>query len=804
VGFRASARFGTTVHPAQVVALAAALLTLLPLRMSVSGDPGIAYFALGWGACGVNATIATAISVRVAMTAALGPAARRFWRHMSLTIVLVTLGVVNECVITLRGNPVDPPGTASLYLVVPCLASLLVLLRGLLVLPSAPRSRGEWLTFALDAGTVLVGSSLTAWHLTALSIGEGQTLTAASVPIVGLLAVGFTGVLVALKLTFAGVVEVDLGSLRLLATAALVGGLLGAVSVVSTADRPTDVTYVPVTWSLLFVIGSAFRQSRATASATTPATPAGPAGRSTVRVFALLPYLAVAVTDGLLLTNTGHDRESTILASGAVVLTGFVLVRQIVASRALTRALSRLDTTVGELRSSQSLLTFQASHDALSGLPNRTLLRGHIDDALSAAGDPGEVAVALVDLDDFKVVNDRLGHEIGDELLVGTAARLSAAMVTGDMVARLGGDEFAIVFTGLPDCPEWDGARGLRQRLERVLGALTEPLDVAGHELLVRASMGVARAAAGARPEELLRRADVAMYKAKETTGSSWSPYEDELDALATRHAEVGAGLRRGLDNDEFRLLYQPIVSLPDGRAVGAEALVRWQHPDAGPISPAEFIPIAENSGLIVPLGQWVLTEACRQAARWRADLGAQAPAYVSVNISPRQLAEERIVADVAATLADAGLPAACLMLEVTETAVFGGGPALVALDGLRALGVRIALDDFGTGHSSLGVLLSCPVDVLKLDKSFVDEITGSGREVVIATFLCDVARGLDLQTVAEGVETAAQARRLYELGYELAQGYLFARPLTVADLTALFEATPVAVAQFDGLRTTV
>jgi EAL domain-containing protein (putative c-di-GMP-specific phosphodiesterase class I) len=277
------------------------------------------------------------------------------------------------------------------------------------------------------------------------------------------------------------------------------------------------------------------------------------------------------------------------------------------------------------------------------------------------------------------------------------------------------------------------------------------------------------------------------MYQAKQTGGSGWAGYTVDMDQDAIQSARIGAALRHGLLHEEFQLFYQPVVTLPEGRIVGAEALLRWRDPDTGlPVPPDTFIPIAERSGLIVPLGLWVRPLAWRMVAAWRAELGDRAPEYVSDNVSPRQLVEESFVDDVAMALADYGLPASALLVEVTETAVFEGGPALATLEGLRALGVRIALDDFGTGHSSLGLLLSCPVDVLKLDKSFVDDITSNGRQAVIAAGLCNVARGLDLETVAEGVETAAQAERLYELGYEAAQGHHFAKALPVEEVTAL------------------
>jgi diguanylate cyclase (GGDEF)-like protein len=397
--------------------------------------------------------------------------------------------------------------------------------------------------------------------------------------------------------------------------------------------------------------------------------------------------------------------------------------------------------------------------------------------------------VVLIDLDDFKAVNDRLGHVLGDALLVIVGRRLSACVRPEDTVARLGGDEFALLLRGVSAAD----ATGV---LERVGAALEQPVSVGGLDLLVQSSIGVAGAVPGIDPAELLRRADLAMYAAKERGKGRHAWYEPALDRQAANDAQLGAELRQALDRGEFFLLYQPVVRLPDGQPAGAEALVRWRHPERGLVRPDLFIGAAERTGLISPLGDWILNEACQQAARWLRAFGATQPWRVSVNISARQLREPGIAARVAAALRAADLPADRLMVEVTETAVFDNGPAVEALSEISALGVAVALDDFGTGHSSLGLLRTTPVDVLKVDKSFVDGITGSTEESVIATAMIQITEGLHLGAVAEGVETSAQARRLHELGYRLAQGFHFARPMPGADVGAMLagEARRVAV----------
>jgi diguanylate cyclase (GGDEF)-like protein len=387
--------------------------------------------------------------------------------------------------------------------------------------------------------------------------------------------------------------------------------------------------------------------------------------------------------------------------------------------------------------------------------------------------------VVLVDLDDFKGVNDRLGHVVGDRLLMVLADRLRAGVGPDDLVCRLGGDEFALLLHG----PAPAGV------LTRLATALERPVPVPPHDLLIRCSAGYASVGAeprcGAAPgragvdaTELLRRADVAMYAAKEGGKGHAVQYRPEHDRRAENDAQLGADLRQGLDRGEFHLLYQPVVRLPDGGVVGVEALVRWRHPSGRIVPPGEFVAAAERTGLIVPLGEWVLRAACRHGCGWLRRHGSSRLWTVAVNISARQLREPGFADTVADVLRETGLPAERLTVEVTETAVFDNEPAVAALVAISGLGVRISLDDFGTGHSSLGLLRSCPVDVLKVDKSFVDDITGSSGEAVIATAMIQIADGLRLSAVAEGVETGEQAARLYELGYRLAQGYHFARPM--------------------------
>ena len=427
---------------------------------------------------------------------------------------------------------------------------------------------------------------------------------------------------------------------------------------------------------------------------------------------------------------------------------------------------------ITETRQVQERLSYEASHDVLTGLANRALFGDRVARSV-ADPDPGHVlSIVLVDLDDFKTVNDTLGHAAGDGLLVAVAERMRQSVRPGDTVARLGGDEFAILFEGL-------GADAVDRVLIRIAEALLIPVPVDEHLLSVRASFGVVDGHSGDDAGELLRQADIAMYAAKERGEGGHQRYLPGMQARGAERSRQNQALRAALDNEELVLHYQPVVSLPDGRITGAEALVRWQHPERGLLGPGEFISGAEQSGLIVPLGRWVLREACRQAAGWRVSHGATAPATVSVNVSPLQLQHAGFAADVTAALAAAELPAHCLTVEITESTAVGGGATQRTLTELRDLGVRLSLDDFGTGASTLSLLVECPVDQIKLDRSFVPGPPAIAQAVV------QLARALGVEAVAEGVETAEQAALLTALGYERAQGYYFARPMPAAALCA-------------------
>lgn len=435
------------------------------------------------------------------------------------------------------------------------------------------------------------------------------------------------------------------------------------------------------------------------------------------------------------------------------------------------------DTT--ERRLLNLRLRYEATHDALTGLPNRTLFFERLEKALNA-GDGQRFGLCYLDLDGFKTINDSLGHAAGDRLLVEVADRLqSCATAPGEMVARLGGDEFVALTTGPGTEQEVD------ELAERIMNALVTPVSIDGRDLLVRGSIGIVEGPAGERtPAEVLRSADITMYRAKSAGGNRSELADPEADArVITRHGLTTA-LPTALDRGEFFIEYQPLVHLGDGSVRGAEALVRWLHPQHGVLGPDRFIPLAEHTGLIVPLGRWVLEESVRQAREWRerhADEAACGPLRINVNLSPCQLTHPGLVQDTVDILERVGIAPDSLCLEVTESALIGADDDLLKpLRRLHEMGVDIALDDFGTGYSNLANLRRLPVSILKLDRSFTQSMQRFPADPVdlkIVEGIVSLAHSLDLAVTVEGVETGAQAEQLRILGCDTAQGWYYARP---------------------------
>jgi diguanylate cyclase (GGDEF)-like protein len=431
----------------------------------------------------------------------------------------------------------------------------------------------------------------------------------------------------------------------------------------------------------------------------------------------------------------------------------------------------------------QEQLWHQAFHDPLTGLPNRALFRDRLEHALARAGRQIEpVGVLVLDIDNFKVINDSLGHPQGDALLLAVAERLRNCLRSGDTAARLGGDEFTVLVEDVGQLSE------LTEVAERIAEALRRPIQLDGRQVVASASIGIALSSPNKPAEALMRDADLAMYRAKTNGKARWELFDDTLEVQAMERLDMETDLRRALEREEFCVYYQPIVSLPEGCVVELEALVRWRHPDRGMVQPGAFIPVAEETGLIVPLGQWVLEQACRQARIWRDAASANAKIVMSVNLSARQFQHPTLVADIKRAVRESGLEPKALKLEITESVLMQDAEStLVTLHALKALGIQLAIDDFGTGYSSLTYLKRFPIDTLKIDRSFVDGLGQDAQDTAIVRSVVALAKTLNLSVTGEGVETVQQQLHLEELGCDLAQGYMFARPSPPEMLDAMF-----------------
>ena len=445
----------------------------------------------------------------------------------------------------------------------------------------------------------------------------------------------------------------------------------------------------------------------------------------------------------------------------------------------LVRANEQLRNEITERERSEAQTYYIAHHDALTGLGNRVLFRQQVNDALDRVRRSNEsLAILFIDLDGFKGINDSLGHSIGDGLLKCVADRLRDCVRETDVIARLGGDEFAIVQTA-NEQPQ--GAAALASRLIEVIG---KPCLVEGHQLLAGASIGIAVAAPGQFEQELLlRSADLAMYRAKGDGRGVYRFFEPEMDARAQARRLLELELRHAMHENAFELYYQPLFSFERSRITGLEALLRWEHPRRGLVLPAEFVPLAEEIGLIVPLGEWVLRRACADAVNWPEEIS------VSVNLSPVQFKSEGLVKVVSDALTDTGLAASRLELEITESVLLDKTNSnLATLNELRGLGVRISLDDFGTGYSSLSYLRTFHFDKIKVDQSFIQDLSQRGDSLAIVRAIADIGVSFGMATTAEGVETEEQMQCLRQEGYTEAQGYLFGRPSPAAVVPSLIE----------------
>ena len=432
---------------------------------------------------------------------------------------------------------------------------------------------------------------------------------------------------------------------------------------------------------------------------------------------------------------------------------------------------------ISDRQRAEERIIHMARHDALTDLPNRTMLRERLEYELKRVKRGKSLAVLCLDLDHFKSVNDTLGHPVGDELLKVVAERLRRCIREPDTIARLGGDEFAIIMTSMraPTDPA--------VLAKRIRESIIKPYYLDGHQVVADISIGISLAPADAtEPDLLLKNADMALYGAKADGRGTYRFFEPEMDARMKARRELDMDLRKALVNAEFELYYQPLVNLKDNVITALEALLRWNHPVRGLVSPAEFIPIAEETGLIIPLGEWVLRQACQEAANWPTNI------KVAVNLSPVQLKSRNLAEVVVSALATSGISANRLQLEITETVLMQNTfNTLATLQKLRALGVQIALDDFGTGYSSLSYLRSFPFDKIKIDRSFIQELTNGTEPLAIVHAIAGLAKSLNMISTAEGVETKQQLETLQSLGCIEMQGYLFSKARPPAEIVRMF-----------------
>lgn len=489
------------------------------------------------------------------------------------------------------------------------------------------------------------------------------------------------------------------------------------------------------------------------------------------------------------------------LTAAVAVLFGRVMKHTIVerakANLAITRAdimqanKAALEREMADRRSVEQQLAFAASHDELTGLANRTLFMNRLDRIVAQSYTADHLwAVLFIDLDRFKVINDSLGHALGDRVLIETARRLECCLRSDDTLARLGGDEFIILLDGIEDM-------GVACEVaERLLRALDAPFALAGHEVSASASIGIATSRNhDDQPEDVLRNADIAMYRAKSLGKQRYAVFSPEMLGSAVRRLELETDLARALERREFCLFYQPLVAMHSGGLIGFEALVRWRHPGRGIVNPDEFIPLAEETGAIIPLGEWILREACRQLKEWQSTLPGAADLRMNINVSGKQLASPNFLATVESALAASGLRAERVNLEITESVMLrNADEARQTLHRIRKLGIQIHLDDFGTGYSSLSYLRDFPIDALKIDRSFVstneNEATRGLASIDIVRSIIALAKSMSLSVTAEGIETAAQVEQLRDLGCTNMQGYHFSRPIEAPAAAAMISTT--------------
>jgi diguanylate cyclase (GGDEF)-like protein len=749
-----------------VVAVAAVVAVAVWLAVRGSGP-----LIVGYLTAPVAMTAAWYACQRIASQVKLSRPVRAFWRQISHASILLLIAAVGGAVMA------NNDAGMGLYTAIPNVLGIFWGMFALGRLPLGENTALGWARTLLDALTVAVAGTLIFWYVVLSFAPAGTDITAR-------VAAGAVGVSSLVGLVIIGKAAavpgapVDSLALRLLAVAPVVA-VVSAVMLIAGSPGPRLVVSVLGGPLVAVAFTAAAYRQRMVLARPAPVAPAPPKHRRSVWDF--LPLLAVTTTAGLVITVSARQmdgRERAVII-GAVLIVVCVVARQLLGLRENKRL-------VRGIRTQQTELERLAMTDPLTGLANRTRFGNALTERLGAHR---PATVLLIDIDDFKMINDTMGPALGDQLLYQVAQRLRQNSEVRDLPARLGGDEFAVLLDA-------DDVETAEEAATRTLQALAEPFRVGEHHLLAQASVGVAIAGPGDSSDEVLRNADIAMYEAKAAGKAAFVRFEPRMRQDVVNHARLGSELHNAIIRHELYLLYQPVFDIVTGRLHGAEALVRWKHPVRGFVSPGDFIPVAERSGLIVPLGSWVLREACEQLARWRAEHGAGAIKAINVNVAVRQLREPGFVDEVAAVLSETGLLPGNLVVEITESSVADGRQVRETLNALHEMGVRLALDDFGTGQSSLSLLRAFPVDVLKLDKSFVDGIAdGEDRgRLAVAAAVAQLAEYLQLSAVAEGIESEAQLERLREMGYRLGQGFYMAKPLPADEAGKLMASDPIAV----------
>ncbi|MFI5958702.1 putative bifunctional diguanylate cyclase/phosphodiesterase [Cryptosporangium sp. NPDC051539] len=718
---------------------------------------------------------------------AIGIRVNRPVQRLSWLIVLAAIGLLAATKLVQRvdvvaGLHAPLPGSAVDYLY---LAVYLLLTAALGVLPLYGRQRTK-LTNATEFGILACTIVVLAWSgvidpvLDAFAVDGVVAVTASLLPMLGLLMVTTTA-----RQVVTARIRTPSGVLAVLGLISLCAGDTIAMA----ARLHTGSTLGAAPSMLGWLVGTLLLATAALhpSAAVDPAPAERPNRRVIANGYVLLILVGPIATAISLLREFHQPSQITavdvVVPLTATTVTAVLLVARLTAfaqvaeqrATTLDARTEALETALGEQLTLRRELSRQATHDPLTGLPNRTLLGESIDDALSN-DEPG--TLLLFDLDGFKDVNDRYGHEVGDELLVALSERVREVVAPPHLLARLGGDEFAVLLQ--------DDDHDICVRYaEAILAAVRRPFRVCPYQLYTAASLGLRPLEAEVGTARLLGDADLALYAAKEAGRDQLVCYDSQLRTRHLAQARMVDRLREALDQDQFSVYYQPVVDLQDGRWVGVEALARWEG-ESGSVSPDQFIPAAEDSGQIVALGTWVLRQACRDAAAWHRDHGTR----VAVNVSVHQLREANFTAVVHSALADSGLPPSALTLEITESVLLGSGMprsrAVMHLAELRKAGVRVAIDDFGTGFSSLAYLQDLPLDTIKIDRAFVPcAEPGDARQFALVRTIVQLARGFRLGTVAEGIETSWQARVLRLLGCQLGQGYYYGKPIPADVMSA-------------------